>query len=197
MCNCAIYRFFCHFENGNLALPSPLLKQGQSTNPVSQQRFRPSSLMAQCSLYDVRWLKGRSVLLFCSNLMPKLFKHQGFSSIHSIQSVCLSLWGREGAGGGNRWTKCPVRKADIHTAKLAFLRFTCKLTATIKAISIKAKRSLTFMLSNILVCSRITVVAAGFHFQPLHIQMQSAVKATPFNHSTGGVVWRKNTTSLC
>lgn len=36
-------------------------------------------------------LKGRSVLLFSSNLIPKLFKHRGFSSKYRIGSVCAPV----------------------------------------------------------------------------------------------------------
>lgn len=90
--------------------------------------------MAQCSLYDVRCLKGSSVLLFCSNLIPKLFKHQGFSSTRSIQSVCLSVCeeGRE-LEVETDGLKRPVRKADTVFIWLScfFLRFTCRLRANI------------------------------------------------------------------
>ena len=70
---------------------------------ISQQCFWPPGLMAQCSPYDMYCLKGRSALLFSSNLIPKLFKHQGFSSKYRIKSVyvypclssCVCVWETE------------------------------------------------------------------------------------------------------
>lgn len=62
---------------------------------ISQQCFWPPGLMAQCSLYDMYCLKGRSALLFSSNLIPKLFKHQGFLFKYGIKSVCYSPCVRE------------------------------------------------------------------------------------------------------
>lgn len=50
---------------------------------ISQQCFRPPGLMAQCSLYDMRRLTWRSVLLFSTNLIPTLFKHCFFSCTHN------------------------------------------------------------------------------------------------------------------
>lgn len=141
MCNFYLFSIFFprHFENENVASRSPLslVEPRPKHEPpcvISQQRFRPPGLMAQCSLYDVRCLKGSSVLLFCSNLIPKLFKHQGFSSTRSIQSVCLSVWGREGAGGRNRQTKRPVRIAD--TVFIWLSCFFCVSPADLEQISI-------------------------------------------------------------
>lgn len=58
---------------------------------ISQQCFWLTSLMAQCSLYDMYCLKGRSALLFSSDLVPKLLKHRGFSSIYRKKSTVVSL----------------------------------------------------------------------------------------------------------
>ena len=85
---------FLSFENPNATLPSSpfsLVKPRPNHKPpcvISQQCFWPPGLMAQCSLYDMYCLKGRSALLFSSNLIPKLFKHQGFSSKYRIECVC-------------------------------------------------------------------------------------------------------------
>lgn len=85
-----------------LTLPSLLLlvKPRPNHNPpcvISQQCFWPPGLMAQCSLYDMYCLKGRSALLFSSNLIPKLFKHQGFFfHIQNKECGCVfvSVFGR-------------------------------------------------------------------------------------------------------
>lgn len=69
---------------------SSLVKPRPNHKPpcvISQQCFWPPGLMAQCSPYDMRCLKGRSALLFSSNLIPKLFKHRGFSSKYRMERV--------------------------------------------------------------------------------------------------------------
>lgn len=76
----------------NPTLPSlfSLVKPRPNHKPpcvISQQCFWPPGLMAQCSLYDMYCLKGRSALLFSSNLIPKRFKHQGFLFKYRIKSV--------------------------------------------------------------------------------------------------------------
>lgn len=122
----SIYRFFPRFENGNIASRSPLslVKPRPKQEPlcvISQQRFRPPGLIAQCSLYGVCWLKGSSVLLFCSNLIPTLFKHQGF---HTLNTECLLECVRKGAGGGNRWMdQTCSQKSRYSYGKVAILSF--------------------------------------------------------------------------
>lgn len=46
---------------------------------ISQQCFWAPGLMAQCSLFDMYCLAGRSALSFSSNLIPKLLKQESFS----------------------------------------------------------------------------------------------------------------------
>lgn len=88
-------------EMFNLTLPCLLsvVKPRPNHKPpcvISQQCFRLPGLMAQCSLYDMCRLTGRSVLLFSTNLIPKLFKHC-FFFLHTqwrVQTcLCLSICG--------------------------------------------------------------------------------------------------------
>lgn len=98
---CFIFRAL-RIQMFHLALPSllSLVKPRPNHRPpcvISQQCFWPQSLMAQRSLYDMHCLKGRSALLFSSDVIPTLFKHRGFSSIYRIKSVvvssCQRVWG--------------------------------------------------------------------------------------------------------
>lgn len=96
---------FCFLELWNSTcsiLPSTslfsLVKPRPNHKPpcvISQQCFWPPGLMAQCSLYDMYCLKGRSALLFSSNLIPKLFKHRGFSSKYRIKCLYVCLGDRD------------------------------------------------------------------------------------------------------
>lgn len=90
----------------HLALPSllSLVKPRPNLMPpyvISQQGFWPPSLMAQCSPYDMYCLKGRSALLFSSDLIPKRLKHQSFSPTYGIKSVDVSLCPCWHVGGVN------------------------------------------------------------------------------------------------
>ena len=98
---CESFFFFFFFKALKIQMLYPLLpslsslvKPRPNHKPpcvISQQCFWPPGLMAQCSLYDMRCLKGRSALLFSSNLIPKLFKHRGFSSKYRIEHVYVSV----------------------------------------------------------------------------------------------------------
>lgn len=106
--------------------------------------------------------------------------------MRSIQSVCLSVCeeGRDLEVETHRWTNHPVRKADIHMAKLLFFVFRLQTCSKylLKPEDVSHLCCWTCCLlrghSDIL---RIAVVTAGFHLQPLQIQMQAAAEAMPFN----------------
>lgn len=138
MCESFFFFFFKALQIQMLCLsplPSPfsLVKPRPNHKPpcvISQQCFWPPGLMAQCSLYDMYCLKGRSALLFRSNLIPKLFKHQGFSSKYRIKSVYvpLSVCMRERETEVQRWLDSECLQSNILFGKILFSILSIRLS---------------------------------------------------------------------